>query len=35
MSRALKILMFFYFVVFVTTGTFMVLIVNADEGSAV
>lgn len=34
MSRALKVLMFFYFVVFVTTGTFMVLIVNADEGSA-
>ena len=33
MSRALKILMFIYFVVFLTTGTFMVLIVNADEGS--
>jgi hypothetical protein len=34
MSRALKFLMFIYFVVFLTTGTFMVLIVNADEGSA-
>ena len=33
MSRALKILMFIYFVVFVTTGVFMVLIVNADESS--
>lgn len=33
MSRALKFLMFIYFVVFLTTGTFMVLIVNADEGS--
>jgi hypothetical protein len=34
MSRALKFLMFIYFVVFVTTGAFMVLIVNADESSA-
>jgi hypothetical protein len=34
MSRALKFLTFIYFVVFVTTGAFMVLIVNADEGSA-
>ena len=34
MSRALKFLMFIYFVVFFTTGAFMVLIVNADEGSA-
>ena len=34
MSRALKFLMFIYFVVFLTTGAFMVLIVNADEGSA-
>jgi hypothetical protein len=34
MSRALKFLMFIYFVVFVTTGAFMVLIVNADENSA-
>jgi hypothetical protein len=33
MSRALKFLMFIYFVVFVTTGAFMVLIVNADENS--
>ncbi|WP_294768021.1 hypothetical protein [uncultured Rhodoferax sp.] len=33
MSRALKFLMFIYFVVFLTTGTFMVLIVNADESS--
>ena len=33
MSRALKLLMFIYFVVFITTGTFMVLIVNADEAS--
>lgn len=33
MSRALKILMFIYFVVFLTTGVFMVLIVNADEAS--
>ena len=34
MSRALKLLTFIYFVVFLTTGAFMVLIVNADEGSA-
>jgi hypothetical protein len=34
MSRALKVLMFIYFVVFITTGAFMVLIVNADEASA-
>ena len=34
MSRALKFLMFIYFVVFFTTGAFMVLIVNADENSA-
>ena len=34
MSRALKFLTFIYFVVFMTTGAFMVLIVNADEGSA-
>jgi hypothetical protein len=34
MSRALKFLLFIYFVVFVATGTFMVLIVNADENSA-
>lgn len=34
MSRALKFLMFIYFVVFITTGAFMVLIVNADEASA-
>jgi hypothetical protein len=34
MSRALKFLMFINFVVFLTTGSFMVLIVNADEGSA-
>lgn len=34
MSRSLKILMFVYFVVLFTTGTFMVLIVNADENSA-
>ena len=34
MSRALKVLMVVYFVVLVTTGTFMVLIVNADENSA-
>jgi len=34
MSRALKFLLFIYFVVFVTTGSFMVLIVNADENSA-
>jgi hypothetical protein len=34
MSRALKFLMFIYFVVFLTTGAFMVLIVNADENSA-
>lgn len=33
MSRALKFLMFIYFVVFLATGTFMVLIVNADESS--
>ncbi len=33
MSRALKFLMFIYFVVFLTTGAFMVLIVNADETS--
>ena len=33
MSRALKFLMFIYFVVFLTTGAFMVLIVNADENS--
>lgn len=33
MSRALKFLMFIYLVVFLTTGTFMVLIVNADEAS--
>ena len=33
MSRALKFLMFIYFVVFLTTGAFMILIVNADEGS--
>jgi hypothetical protein len=34
MSRALKFLIFIYFVVFLTTGAFMVLIVNADENSA-
>jgi hypothetical protein len=34
MSRALKFLMFIYVVVFITTGAFMVLIVNADESSA-
>ena len=34
MSRALKFLMFIYFVVFLTTGAFMVLSVNADENSA-
>jgi hypothetical protein len=34
MSRALKFLMFIYFVVFLTTGAFMVIIVNADEASA-
>lgn len=34
MSRALKVLMFIYFVVFLTTGAFMVLIVNADDASA-
>lgn len=33
MSRALKFLMFIYCVVFLATGTFMVLIVNADETS--
>ena len=33
MSRALKFLMFIYFVVLVTTGAFMVLIVNADDAS--
>ncbi|MBT9507098.1 hypothetical protein [Rhodoferax sp.] len=33
MSRALKILMFIYFVVFFTTGTFLVLIVNSTENS--
>jgi hypothetical protein len=33
MSRALKLLMFIYAVVFLTTGVFMVLIVNADESS--
>lgn len=33
MSRALKILMFIYFVVFFTTGAFMVLIVNSNEAS--
>lgn len=33
MSRALKFLMFIYAVVFLTTGAFMILIVNADEGS--
>lgn len=33
MSRALKFLMFIYFVVFISTGAFMVLIVNADENS--
>lgn len=34
MSRALKVLMSIYFVVFLTTGAFMVLIVNADDASA-
>jgi hypothetical protein len=34
MSRALKLLMFVYVVVFLTTGAFMVLIVNADETSS-
>jgi hypothetical protein len=34
MSRALKFLMFIYLVVFIATGTFMVLIVNADDASA-
>ena len=34
MSRALKFLMFIYFVVFLTTGTFMVLIANVDDNSA-
>jgi hypothetical protein len=33
MSRALKFLMFIYAVVFLTTGAFMVFIVNADEMS--
>lgn len=33
MSRALKILMFIYFVVFFTTGAFLVLIVNSTENS--
>lgn len=33
MSRALKILMFVYALVFLTTGVLMVLIVNADETS--
>jgi hypothetical protein len=33
MSRALKFLMFIYAVVFIATGVFMVLIVNADESS--
>ncbi len=33
MSRALKFLMFIFFVVFITTGAFMVLIVNADDAS--
>ena len=34
MTRALKFLMFIYFVVFLTTGAFMILIVNVDESSA-
>jgi len=34
MSRALKVLIFLFFVVFLSTGAGMVLIVNADEGSA-
>ncbi len=34
MSRALKFLMFIYLVVFIATGAFMILIVNADENSA-
>ena len=33
MSRALKLLIFIYVVAFATTGTFMVMIVNADEAS--
>ena len=33
MSRALKFLIFIYIVVFATTGTFMVMIVNADDAS--
>jgi hypothetical protein len=33
MSRALKILMFVYLLVFITTGVFMVLIVNADDAA--
>jgi hypothetical protein len=33
MSRALKFLIFIYVVVFATTGTFMVMIVNADDTS--
>ena len=33
MTRALKFLMFIYFVVFLTTGAFMILIVNADDTS--
>lgn len=35
MSRALKLLMFIYLVVFITTGVFMVLIVNADDSNPV
>lgn len=34
MSRTLKLLIFIYFVVFISTGAAMVLIVNADESSA-
>ncbi len=34
MSKALKFLIFIFFVVFITSGTFMVLIVNADDNSA-
>ncbi len=33
MSRALKVLLFIYAVVLITTGVFMVLIVNADDTS--
>jgi hypothetical protein len=33
MTRALKVLIFIFCVIFITTGAFMVLIVNADEAS--